>query len=151
MYDDASRELVLAFKDADRTRFADAFGLRMLRAGTHILDGADLIILVPLHRRRLLRRRYNQYLLLTRALTTYSGVPTIPNLLPRVCNMPMQSGLSRAVRRRTVQVALAIRRDNNERVSGKTVVMVDDVLTTGATVEACARVLRTLVCRKSMC
>ena len=59
LYDDTSRELVLAFTHADRTRFADAVGLWMLRAGARILDRAELIVPVPLHRRRLLRRRHN--------------------------------------------------------------------------------------------
>ncbi len=88
LYDDTSRELVLAFKHADRTRFADAFGLWMLRAGARILDRADLIVPVPLHQRRLLRRRCNQSLLLARALTGYSGVPTVPDLLQRSRNTP---------------------------------------------------------------
>ena len=86
--DDTSRELVLAFKHADRTRFADAFGLWMLRTGARILDRADLIVPVPLHRRRLLRRRCNQPPLLARALTGYSGVPTVPDLLQRSRNTP---------------------------------------------------------------
>ena len=142
LYDDASRELVLAFKHADRTRFADAFGLWMFRAGAAFLYGADLIVPVPLHRRRLWSRRYNQSLLLARALTRHCGVPTDPDLLRRRRNTPMQGGLSRAARRRNVQAAFAVRPGTSERVRGKTVVLVDDVLTTGATVEACTRVLR---------
>ena len=88
---------------------------------------------MPLHRRRLL---------LARALTRYSGVPTVPDLLQRSRNTPTQSGLSRTARRRNVRAAFAIRRGNDERVRGKTIVLVEEVLTIGATVEACARVLR---------
>ena len=141
VYDAASRDLVLSFKYADRTRYAVAFGTWLHRAGKPALARADVIAPVPLHRLRLLRRRYNQSLLLARALSRASGCPLIPDLLVRTRNTPTQGRLSRSARRRNVRRAFAIRKAAAAAVVGKSILLVDDVLTTGATVEACTRIL----------
>lgn len=141
VYDDASRPLVLAFKHADRTHAAGAFGAWLVRAGAGILDGADLLVPVPLHRWRLFRRRYNQAALLALAVGRAAGVRVVPDLLVRRRRTPTQGGLDRDGRRRNVAGAFALRRGMGEVVAGRRVVLVDDVLTTGATVSECARVL----------
>ncbi|WP_207483595.1 ComF family protein [Arenibaculum pallidiluteum] len=140
-YDDASRGLVLGFKHADRTHAAPAFGAWMARAGAGVLDGADLLVPVPLHRWRLFRRRYNQAALLARALARLTGVPAAPDLLARRRATPSQGTLGREARRRNVAGAVAVRRGRADAVKGRRIVLVDDVLTTGATLSECARVL----------
>lgn len=139
-YDDASRRLVLAFKHADRLDAAPAYGRWLAAAGAELLDGADLLVPVPLHRQRLLRRRYNQAAELARALGRLSGVPVAPDLLVRHRPTPSQGHLSAGARRDNVRGAFRVGRAGA--LDGARLVLIDDVLTTGATVGACARVLR---------
>lgn len=141
-YDAGSRGLVLGFKHADRTEAAPAFAQWMARAGHELLVDAHLIAPVPLHRWRLLARRYNQSALLANQLGRLSQVPVVPDLLQRRRNTPSQGHLSRAGRSRNVAGAFAVHPRHAARVRGRAVVLVDDVLTTGATVAACARVLK---------
>ena len=86
LYDDAGRQALLAFKHADRTDVAPDFAGMMAQAGSELLTGADLIVPVPLHRRRLISRRYNQSALLALALakiTSVAAVPTCTKVLLR--------------------------------------------------------------------
>jgi ComF family protein len=139
-YDAGSRGLVLAFKHADRTQNAPALASWMMRAGADVLDGADLLVPVPLHWTRLVRRRFNQAALLARALSKRTGIAFAPDFLARARRTPPQGDLTRAQRRANVRGAFKVRRAAG--VRGKTVVLIDDVMTTGATFEACARALR---------
>lgn len=141
-YDDASRGLVLGFKHADETHAAPAFGQWLARAGADLVAGADLIAPVPLHRWRLLSRRYNQSALLARAVAAAAAGRLAVDLLVRRRHTPQQGRLSASARRRNVRGAFAIRPQRAEAVAGRRILLVDDVLTTGATVEECARVLR---------
>ncbi|MGE5504673.1 MAG: double zinc ribbon domain-containing protein [Actinomycetota bacterium] len=140
-YDDASRPLVLRFKHADRLEGAPAFARWMARAGAELLAGADVIVPVPLHRWRLLARRYNQAAVLAMALGRQSGVPVVPDLLLRTRRTPPQGHLPRETREANVKGAFAIHPRRLDRVQGRTVLLVDDVMTTGATIGECARVL----------
>ncbi|HEY4136283.1 MAG TPA: ComF family protein [Alphaproteobacteria bacterium] len=140
-YDDASRRLILGFKRADRTHAAPAFARWMARAGAPLLATADLIAPVPLHWSRLLTRRYNQSALLANALARMSGKPAVPDLLRRRRRTPSQGGLGRAGRFRNVAGAFAMTPRHAAHIQGRQVLLVDDVLTTGATVEACVKAL----------
>lgn len=141
-YDEASRPLVLAFKHGDRTDAAPWLAAWMGRAGAVLLADADLICPVPLHRWRLARRRYNQSALLAAVLGRRAGVPVVHDLLARRRRTPGQGGLSRVQRRRNVAGAFVVRPRHRQRLAGRRVLLVDDVMTTGATVDACARTLR---------
>ena len=141
-YDDASRPLVLGFKHADETYAAPAFGRWLLRAGADLVTDADMIAPVPLHRWRLLSRRFNQSALLARGLAAGTGKRLVPDLLRRRRHTPQQARLSPLARRRNVRGAFALAPRWKVAVSGARVLLVDDVLTTGATVEECARILR---------
>lgn len=139
-YDKHSRHLVLALKHGDRTHVAGALGGWMRRTGGEILDSADLLLPVPLHWTRLFARRYNQAALLAHAIHAAGGPPVAPDWLVRRRRTPSQGRLSALGRARNVRGAFALHRGRS--VKGKRVVIVDDVLTTGATVEECARALK---------
>ena len=139
-YDKHSRHLVLALKNGDRTHVGRALGRWMGRAGAELLECADMVVPVPLHWTRLFTRRYNQAGLLAHAIRAAGGPPVAPDWLVRRRRTPSQGRLGPAARARNVRGAFAVRRGCE--VKGKRIVLVDDVLTTGATVEECARVLR---------
>lgn len=141
-YDDASKGLVLGFKHHDRTEGAPAYGEWLARAGRELTEDADLLAPVPLHRLRLFARRYNQAALLCRALSVRVGLPVVPDLLIRKRHTPPQGRLSASARRRNVAGAFEVNPARRVELDGRRVLLVDDVMTTGATVSACARVLR---------
>jgi ComF family protein len=141
-YDDGSRGLILAFKHADRTDTAPAFGRWLARAGAELTSEADLIAPVPLHRWRLLKRGYNQAAILAQALARETAATLLPDLLQRVRATASQQGLGGRARAENVTAgAFRVHPWHRRRIEGARVLLVDDVLTTGATVEACARVL----------
>ncbi len=139
-YDERSRGLVLALKHADRTHLAVAFGRWMRRAGGEVLENADFLVPVPLHWTRLFRRRYNQAALLANAIRSAGGPPPAFDCLVRRRRTPSQGHLGVLARERNVHSAFAVR--HPETVRGRRLVLVDDVMTTGATVDECARVLK---------
>lgn len=143
-YDAHSRRLVLPFKHGDRTDIARACGGWMARAGAELLADADLIAPVPLHWRRLVSRRYNQAQLLARVVAGASSSSSrlVPDLLRRRRWTGSQAGLAAKQRHDNVRQAFDLHPRWASAVSGKSVLLVDDVLTTGATVEACTRVLQ---------
>ncbi|MBT6119732.1 MAG: ComF family protein [Rhodospirillaceae bacterium] len=140
-YGDGSRSLILRFKHGDRTHAAPAFGRWLARAGAELLADADVILPVPLHWTRLFARRYNQAALLAQALGRESGCPVLVDGLERRRRTPSQARLGRAGRARNVRGAFAVPAARRARIEGRRVLLVDDVLTTGATMEACARSL----------
>ena len=140
-YDDVARMLVHALKYQDRTDLAPAMGRWMARAGQELLTEADWLVPVPLHWRRAWHRRYNQSGALARAIGRQSGVRVGGELLQRVRATEQQVGLSRTQRASNVQGAFKVSADRQSEVQGRRVVLIDDVLTSGATVDACARAL----------
>ena len=141
-YDSGSRDLVLGFKHADRTEGAPAFAAWMARAAADLLGEADLIVPVPLHRWRLLRRRYNQAALLANALGKREDVPVLADALIRTRNTGSQGAMTTDGRWRNVRGVFALARRARPHVADRRILLLDDVMTTGATLEACARTLK---------
>lgn len=139
-YDTASRALVLRFKHGGQTEGLSMFAAQMARAGRALLSGADGVMPVPLHFRRRVKRRYNQSTLLARALARRTHLPLLTDDLMRRRATPSQGGQTAAGRRKNVSGAFALR--PTAAVKGKHIILVDDVMTTGATLEACARTLK---------
>jgi ComF family protein len=142
VYDDASRRLVLGFKHGDRTEAAPAFGRWMARTGADLIANSDVIVPVPLHWTRLFARKFNQAALLAHEIGRLSGIDVVPDLLVRRKRTPPQGKLSALARQRNLQGAIVMKPKRKSLAEGKAVLLVDDVYTTGATVSACARVLR---------
>jgi ComF family protein len=140
-YDEVARTLVHALKYHDRTDLAPSMGRWMARAGRELLDDADLLVPVPLHWRRGFSRRFNQSGALARSISQHSGVPVARDALRRIRPTEHQVGLSRAERASNVQGAFQVAVDRRPEIQGRRVILIDDVLTSGATVDACARAL----------
>jgi len=113
----------------------------MARAGSEPLDNADVLVPVPLHWRRAWRRRYNQSGALARVVERQTGVKLVPDALKRIRPTQQQIGLSRPQRASNVQGAFKVAAAGQALIAGRRVVLIDDVLTSGATVDACARAL----------
>lgn len=140
-YDDVAKTMVHGLKYHDRTDLAPAMGRWMARAGRELLDDADLLVPVPLHWRRGWSRRYNQSGALARIISHTAGVPIAGDALRRMRPTQPQIGLSRSARAGNVQGAFAVPPEKKATVQGRRIVLIDDVLTSGATVDACARAL----------
>ncbi len=140
-YDDVARTLVHALKYQDRTDLAPAMGRWMVQAGRELLAEADVLVPVPLHWRRGWSRRYNQSGALARVIERQTGVKLASEALRRVRPTQQQIGLSRSQRASNVQGAFKVAPDRGADIQGRRVVLIDDVLTSGATTDACARAL----------
>jgi ComF family protein len=140
-YDDVARTMVHALKYQDRTDLAPIMGRWMARAGQELLAGADTLIPVPLHWRRGWSRRYNQSGALAGVIGKSTDLPVTGDALRRVRPTLQQIGLSRADRALNVQGAFKVPPEMKSAVQGRRIVLIDDVLTSGATADACARAL----------
>jgi len=140
-YDTGSKGMILRFKHADYTQAAITFAIWMERAAGPLLTEADIVAPVPLHRWRLFRRRYNQAALLASNLARRGGRRAIPDLLLRKRNTPSQGNLTARQRQRNVAGAFAVLPRWQPAVKDARILLVDDVFTSGATLDACSKVL----------
>jgi ComF family protein len=141
LYDDASRGLLLRFKHGDGLHLTPLFGTWLSRAGSELLAEADLMVPVPLHRTRLFARRYNQATVLALEIGRRADLPVDVLGLIRARRTPSQGTRTRAARERNVRGAFKVTPALAANIKDRRVLLIDDVLTSGATVNACARVL----------
>ncbi|HEX2561661.1 ComF family protein [Phenylobacterium sp.] len=141
LYDEGSRGAILKLKHADRLDLAPLFARWLMRAARELIEGAELVTPVPLHPTRLIARRYNQAAEIARPLARLSGLAYAPDVLKRIKATPTQGGRSGPGRRRNVAGAFAVPASKAALVRGRRVLLIDDVLTTGATTGGCARAL----------
>lgn len=140
-YDGVMRRLIHGFKYSDRHDVRRLFGGWLVQAGDDLLRDADVIVPVPLNRIRLLRRRFNQAAILGGEVGRLADVMHMPMALRRVRATPSQVGLTQEQRRRNVRGAFAVGNRERQLIAGRRVLLVDDVITTGATADACAKAL----------
>jgi ComF family protein len=141
LYDDASRGPILKLKHADRLDLAPLFARWLSRAARDLLAEADAVAPVPLHRHRLLSRRFNQAAEIARPLAGLWSLGYLPDALVRRRATESQGGKSGSGRRRNVAGAFEVPERRAAAVAGRKIVLIDDVMTTGATLEGCARAL----------
>ncbi len=135
------RDLVHKVKYADQHDSRRLIGRWLSSAGNELLADADLLVPVPLHRWRLFTRRFNQAALLANELARLRGLPCDPQALVRVKRTPQQVGLTRDQRQHNMSSAFKVPDAARKLIDGQNIVLIDDVITTGATVDACARAL----------
>lgn len=141
VYDEHSRDMILKLKHGDDHLFALQFAGWLKRSATDLLTEADALVPVPLHRWRLLGRRFNQAAEIARPLARMSGLDYLPDALQRRVATDSQGGKSARGRRENVRGAFHVVEAGRRRIKGRRILLIDDVLTTGATAEACARAL----------
>jgi ComF family protein len=137
-YDEHARRLILPLKHGDRVELASILAPMMVRAGAALLQQADMLVPVPLHRRRLFQRKYNQAAVLAFAVGRLVGRPVIPDAMVRTRRTAPLDEKSPEERAREVAGSFAVRASRLVRIAGRTVLLVDDVMTSGATANACA-------------
>ncbi len=143
IYNDVARSLIGQLKYGDRPELARFCARLMAQAGHELWDDNAVLVPVPLHRTRQFSRRYNQSTELARALSRLTGIPTDPALVLRRRKTRQQVGLSGDARARNVAGAFAPHPDFAARLKGRRAIIVDDVITTGSTVKAVTRALKT--------
>ena len=141
VYDDASKSMILGFKHGDRIDATPGFAAWLENIGRDLLEEADIIIPVPLHRLRLLKRKYNQAALLARTLSKSTGKEYQPQLLMRHKHTPPQGHLSFNQRHDNVRGAFSVNPKHLEDIKDKNILIIDDVYTTGATLKECTKTL----------
>ena len=140
-YDEIARKLVHGLKYGDQLDLAPTMGAWMARAGCELLADAEALVPVPLHWRRQWTRRFNQSALLARIIANASGRMVAHRALKRVKATPQQVGLDKSERAQNVQGAFRVPAAGKAEVAGRRLLLIDDVLTSGATVDTCARAL----------
>lgn len=142
VYDATSAPLVTALKFQDQWANLERYIALMQRSGAALLEGGDMLVPVPLHWRRLVSRKFNQSAVLAYGLARKTNIPCRPEMLQRVIYTKPQMRLKREERLKNVKRAFAVPDAAQEMLRNKTVVLVDDVVTTGATANACAKALK---------
>lgn len=141
VYDEASRGLILKFKHGDQQQFAGLFARWLGRSAAELTADCDAVVPVPLHPLRLLTRRFNQAAEIARPLARAADLDYLPDALTRARATASQGGKSLRGRRLNVKSAFSVSETGRRQIKGRRILLVDDVLTTGATAEACARAL----------
>lgn len=140
-YGGNGRKLVLALKHGDRQEIAKPAAFWMAQAIAHSLPPDTLVAPVPLHWTRMLKRRYNQSALLAKALAKQTEMGWCPDLLTRVKQTQSLDGLGRAERFEMLENTIEVRKNRRAQIIGRSVLVVDDVMTSGATLHACSKAL----------
>ncbi|MEQ1789587.1 MAG: ComF family protein [Rickettsiales bacterium] len=140
-YDEHSRKLITRFKYADQTQLAKIYGTWLAKAGGEIIAQTDIIIPVPLHYWRFVHRRFNQSALLAQVVSRKTGLKYLPNGIKRTRHTTPQTGLTRKQREKNVKGAFIIPPRYAEKIKGRNILLIDDVITTGSTIEQCTKIL----------
>lgn len=139
-YNDISKKIILPFKHADKTAYKNFIAKLMINAGADLLKDTDIIIPVPIHFSRLLKRKYNQATLLSNIISVKTKIPVCYDILFRIKKTKSQGHLTTKQRQANVLNAFAVK--NADKIKGKKILLIDDVFTSGATLNECAKILK---------
>lgn len=140
-YDEKSNRLITRFKYGDHTQLAKIYGQWLTSAGKELLARSDLLIPVPLHYWRFVSRRFNQSAMLAGEISKKTGLLHLPNAIKRTRHTKQQTGLTKPQREENVKNAFTINKRYKQMVKGKNILLIDDVITTGSTIEQCTKAL----------
>ncbi len=140
-YDDASRALVTKLKYADQIHLSAIYGAWLARFGKELAQESDVIVPVPLHYWRFVGRRYNQSASMAYSMQKHCALPVIPDAVKRTRRTKPQPGLTRRQRKENVRGAFLVPARSAARLKNKRVLLIDDVMTTHATIGECAKAL----------
>lgn len=137
-YTEFSKFPILRLKNNDATYLVDIFARLITRSLKSIVTGNEIIIPIPLHRKKLMKRRYNQSALLAKKIAKLLNMKYRPLLLEKITNTLPQEGLNRDARLRNVVGSFNI----HKRIDNVSIILIDDVMTTGATADECSKILK---------
>lgn len=141
LYDDVARTMVHRLKYKDRIDLAQTMAGWMIRVGEELMPQVQGVLAVPLHRNRLISRKYNQSAELSRVIAARSGLPHLPATLYRSKATRQQVGLSNRARADNIKGAFRVPQEKRQNIAGQNLLLVDDVYTTGATIKSATRAL----------
>lgn len=147
-FDKVSERLIHNFKYYEKTEFANNIAKVMISNAREIIDQSDLITAIPMHKDKLRSRGYNQAAILAASIAKYSNINYIPDILIKHKSSESQSGLNREERKANVKNTFKLNPKYSESAFRKNILIIDDVLTTGATASECAKVLRRSGCKR---
>lgn len=147
-YDEISKKFIFSFKYFDRIDLSKFFAKLMLNQAKEMIMLADFIVPIPLHKKRLGQRKYNHSALIAKDLAKLTKIKLIYDLVTRKRNTKSQSSLSKIGRSQNIKGAFAFNEKYLSKVKGKNILLIDDVITTGATINECCKVLKKAGIRK---
>lgn len=141
LYDEKSSRLITRFKYSDQIQLAKIYGEWLSSAGRELLANTDFLIPVPLHYWRFVQRRFNQSAMLAGEISKNTGITHLPNAIKRTRHTKQQTGLTKTQREENVKGAFIIESHHQVAIKGKNILLIDDVITTGSTIEQCTKAL----------
>lgn len=142
VYDDYSKNMILKFKNADATYLTEPFAKMMYKTAVLEIESSDTIVPVPIYFLKRLKRKYNQAELLGKYISNISKINYEPRVLEKIRKTIPQEGLSGAERRKNIAGSFGINLKYRDLIRDKDILLVDDVFTTGATVNECSKILK---------